>query len=83
MRKSRLTSSVSQGQEEPACVCSANVTTGVLFTAINAIKFSSAVTRSSWALPLSYYRASTLLPCRINKPNMNKLGAIIVKNQPF
>jgi len=34
-------------------------------------------------LPLSYYRASTFLPCRISKPKMNKLGVTIVKNQPF
>jgi len=37
----------------------------------------------SWALPLSYYRSSTFLPCRISKPKMNKLGSTIVKNRPF
>jgi len=47
------------------------------------LKFPSAVTQSSWVLPLSYYRANTFLPCRIKKPKMNKLGATIVKNQPF
>jgi len=47
------------------------------------MKFSSAVTRSPWALPLSYYRASTFLPCRISKPKMNKLSGTIVMNQPF
>jgi len=61
----------------------ANSTTGVLFTATNAWKFSIAVTRSSWALPFSYYTASTFLPCRISKPKMSELGAIVVKNQPF
>jgi len=61
----------------------ANATTSVLFTATNAVKFPIAVTRSSWALLLSYYRASTFLPCRISKPKMNELGATIVKNQPF
>jgi len=55
----------------------------VLFTATNAVKFPSTVTRSSWALLLSYYRASTFLPCRISKLMMNELGATIVKNQPF
>jgi len=30
---------------------------------------------------LSYYRASTFLPCRI--PKMNKLSVTVVKNQPF
>jgi len=59
---SRLTSSESQGQEEAACARPANATTGVLFTATNAIKFPSTVTRSSWALPLNYYRGSTFLP---------------------
>jgi len=45
--KSRLTSSELQGQEEAACVCPAYANTGVLFTATNAVKFPSAVTRSS------------------------------------
>jgi len=80
---SRLTDSESQGQEEAACARPANATAGVLFTATNTVKFPSPVTQSSWALPLSYYRASTFLPCRISKPKMNKLGATIVKNQPF
>ena len=66
-----------------ACARPANATTGVLFTGTNAEKFPSAVTRSSWALSLSYYRASTFLPCRISKPKMKKLGATIVKNQLF
>jgi len=56
---SRLTSIESQGQEEAACGRPANATTGVLFTGTNALKFPSSVTRSSCALPLSYYRAST------------------------
>jgi len=43
---SRLTSSELQGREA-ACACSAYVTTGVLFTATNAMKFVIAVTRSS------------------------------------
>jgi len=55
----------------------------VLFTATNAVKFPSAVIQLSWALPLSYYRAITFLPCRISKPKMNELGATVVKNQPF
>jgi len=80
---SRLTSSESQGQEEAACACLANTTTGVLFTATNAVKFPSAVTQLSWALLLSYFRAITFLLCRISKPKINKLGATVVKNQPF
>jgi len=80
---SRLTGSESWGQEEATCTHPANVTTGVLFTATNTVKFTSAVTRSSWALLLSYYRASTLLLCRISKPKKNKLGVTVVKNQPF
>jgi len=44
---SRLTGSESQGQEEAACVHPAYATTGVLFTATNAVKFASAVTWSS------------------------------------
>jgi len=79
---SRLTGSESRGQEA-ACVHPANTTTVVLFTGTNAVKFPSTVTRSSCALPLSYYRASTFLPCRISKPKMNKLGATVVMNQPF
>jgi len=63
---SRLTGSQSQGQEEAACTCPSDATTGVLFTAINAVKLPSTVTRSSLTLPLSYYRASTFLPCRIS-----------------
>jgi len=59
------------------------VTTGVLFTATNAVKLPSVVTRLSWALLLSYYRASTFLPCRISKPKINKHSTTIVKNQPF
>jgi len=51
--------------------------------AANAVKFPIAVTRSSWALPLSYYRTSTFLPCRMNEPKMNELGTTVVKNQPF
>jgi len=82
INKSGLTGSESQGQEEAVYARPANTTTGVLFTATNAVKFPIAVTRSSWALPLSYYRASTFLPCRISKPKMNELGAV-VKNQPF
>jgi len=77
---SRLTGSESQGQEEAACVRPADVTTSVLFTATNAVKFPSTVTLSSWALLLSYYRANTFLPCRISKPKMNELGATIIKN---
>jgi len=80
---SRLTGSELQGQEEAACAHPADATTGVLFTATNAMKFPSTVTLSSWALPLSYYRASTFLPCRISEPKMNELGATIVKYQPF
>jgi len=55
----------------------------MLFTATNAVKFPFAVTRSCWALLLSYHRAGTFLPCRMNEPKMNELGATIVKNQPF
>jgi len=80
---SRLTGSESQGQEEAACVYPADTTTSVLFTATNTMKFPSAVTRSSWTLLLSYYKANTFLPCRISKPKMNEFGATIVKNQPF
>jgi len=59
------------------------MTTGMLFTATNAVKFPSAVTRLSWALLLGYYRVIIFLPCRISKSKMNELGAIVVKNQPF
>jgi len=72
-----------QGQEEAACAHPANVTTGVLFTATNVVKFPIAVTKSSYALPLSYYRAITFLACKISKSKMNKLGVTVVKNQPF
>jgi len=61
MHLSRLTSSELQGQEEVARICPANVTTGVLFIATNAVKFPSTVTWSSWAVPFSYYRAITFL----------------------
>jgi len=44
---SRLTTSELQGQEEAACKHPANTTTNVLFTATIAVKFASAVTRSS------------------------------------
>jgi len=72
-----------QGQEEAACTRPANVTTGVLFTATNAVKFPSTVTWLSWALPFSYYRAITFLACKISKSKMNELGVTVVKNQQF
>ena len=53
------------------------------FKATNAVKFPITVTQLSWVLPLSYYRASTFLQCRISKPKMNELDATVVKNQPF
>jgi len=77
--QSRLTGSELQGQEEAACTHPVDATASVLFTGTNAVKFASTVTWLSWALPLSYYRASTFLPCRISKPKMNELGATIVK----
>jgi len=80
---SRLTGSESQGQEEAVCTCPAKATTSVLFTGTNTVKFPSTVTWSSCTLQLSYYRASTFLPCRISKIKMNELGATIVMNQPF
>jgi len=79
----KTTSSGLQGQEEVACAHPADVTTSVLFTATNAVKFLYAITWLSWGLPLSYYRAGTFLLCRINEPKMNELGVTIVKNQPF
>jgi len=79
-----------QSQEEAACACPASPTTGVLLTDCmqyqhcdHEISNPSAVTQSSWALPLRYYRAITFLLCRINKPKMNELSATVVKNQPF
>jgi len=48
------------------------------------VKFASVVTWLFWALLLSYFRASTFLPCRIGKPKMNEFGlTIIVNKQPF
>jgi len=76
---SRLTGSESRGQEEAACAHPANATTSVLFTGTNTVKFPSSVTRSSYVLPLSYYRASTFLPCRISKPKMNELSCTVVE----
>jgi len=55
----------------------------VCYLQLPTLKFPSAVTRLSWALLLSYYRASTFLACRISKPKMNELGVTIVKKQPF
>jgi len=80
---SRLTGSKLQGQEEATCAHPANATTGVLFTATNAVKFPNTVTQSSWALLLSYYKANTYLPCTISKPKMNELSATVVNDQPF
>jgi len=80
---SSLTGSESQGQEAAAYTHPAKATTGVLFTATNTMKLPSTVTWSSWELPLSYYRVSTFLPCRISKPKMNELSATIVRNQQF
>jgi len=60
---SKLTGSESQGQEEAAYMCPAYVTTGELYTDTNAVKFAIAITWSSLALPLSYYRANTFLLC--------------------
>jgi len=61
----------------------ANMTASVLFTATRAVKFPSAVTWSSRALSLSYYRDNTFLPCRMNELKMNELSATVVNNQPF
>jgi len=44
---SRLTDNESKGQQEAACTCPANTTTSLLFTATNAVKLASVVTRSS------------------------------------
>jgi len=49
-QESRLTGSELQSHEEAACTRPANATTGVLFTATNAVKFPSAVTQLSWVL---------------------------------
>jgi len=44
--KSRATGSELQGQEEAACAHPTDMTTSVLFTATNTVKFPSAVTWS-------------------------------------
>jgi len=80
---SRLTGSELQGQEEAACARPADATTGVLFTVTKAMKFPCTVTQSSWALPLSYYRASTFLPSRMNKPKINEHGAPLLRTSHF
>jgi len=51
-----------QGQQEAACACPANAATGVLFTATNAVKFSSAAAILTFMGPNSVSKAETQLP---------------------
>jgi len=59
------------------------VTTSLLFTATNAVKFAIAVTQSPLVLLLSYYRANTFLSCRTSKLKMTEFSVTVVKNQQF
>ena len=54
-----------------------------LFTRSTALKLANALAKPPLKLSLSYYRPTTFLLYRINKPRMEKIGATIPKYQPL
>ena len=54
-----------------------------LFTCSIALKFANALAKPPLKLSLSYYRPTTFLLYRINKPRMEEIGATIPKYQPL
>ena len=54
-----------------------------LFTCSTALKLANALTKPPLKLSLSYYRPTTFLLYRINKPRMEEIGATIPKYQPL
>ena len=52
-----------------------------LFTHSTALKLANALSKPPLKLSLSYYRPTTFLLYRINKPRMEKIGATIPKYQ--
>ena len=54
-----------------------------LFTRSTALKLANALAKPPLQLSLSYYRPTTFLLYRINKPRMEEIGATIPKYQPL
>ena len=54
-----------------------------LFTRSTALKLANALAKPPLKLSLSYYRPTTFLLYRINKPRMEDIGATIPKYQPL
>ena len=54
-----------------------------LFTRSTALKLTNALAKPPLKLSLSYYRPTTFLLYRINKPRMEEIGATIPKYQPL
>ena len=54
-----------------------------LFTRSTALKLANVLAKPPLELSLSYYRPTTFLLYRINKPRMEDIGATIPKYQPW
>ena len=54
-----------------------------LFTRSTALKLANTLAKPPLKLSLSYYRPTTFLLYRINKPRMEEIGATITKYQPL
>ena len=54
-----------------------------LFTRSTTLKLANALAKPPLKLSLSYYRPTTFLLYRINKPRMDEIGATIPKYQPL
>ena len=54
-----------------------------LFTCSTALKLANTLAKLPLKLSLSYYRPTTFLLYRINKPRMEEIGATIPKYQPL
>ena len=54
-----------------------------LFTRSTTLKLANALAKPPLKLSLSYYRPTTFLLYRINKPRMEEIGATIPKYQPL
>ena len=54
-----------------------------LFTRNTALKLANALAKLLLKLSLSYYRPTTFLLYRINKPRMEEIGTTILKYQPL
>ena len=77
--------SESRGQEEAAIIRETKITRPLseLFTRKTAKKTANALAKLPQTLSLRYYRPSTFLLYRINKPTIIEIGATVRKYQPM